>query len=179
MLARAYRDNPLMVWALPDGATRQDACAAWLGPSVDRYLAAGRVHVARLDGRVIGVAAWKLPDAAPADVFLPDPARVLALLVGAARADEILAAMGGSAHLAPPGPAAYLNYLAVDPEHQGRGIGRLLLEAGVARARRDGLRTYLATSDPGNLPFYERAGFTVVGNVDLGGPSLVVLHGSA
>ena len=58
VLARAYRTNPLMAWALPDDGTRLDACAAWLGPCVDRYLAAGRVHVARLDGRVVGVAAF-------------------------------------------------------------------------------------------------------------------------
>ena len=58
VLARAYRDNPLMVWALPDAATREDACAAWLGPSVDRYLAGGRVHVVRLAGAVVGVAWW-------------------------------------------------------------------------------------------------------------------------
>ena len=54
VLARAYRDNPLMVWALPDAATRDDACAAWLGPSVDRYLADGRVHVARARGVLVG-----------------------------------------------------------------------------------------------------------------------------
>ena len=75
MLARAYRDNPLMVWALPDAATREDACAAWLGPSVDRYLAGGRVHVARLDGAVVGVAAWRLPDGPPVEASLPAPAR--------------------------------------------------------------------------------------------------------
>ena len=44
-------------------------------------------------------------------------------------------------------------------------------------AHRDGLGTYLATSDPRNVPFYERAGFSAVGGVDLGGPRLTVLHG--
>ena len=102
---------------------------------------------------------------------------MLALLVGASRADEILAALGRAAVFAPAAPAAYLNYLAVAREHQGRGIGRLLLDAGVEQARRDGSGTYLATTDPRNLPFYERAGFSAVGRVDLGGPQLTVLHG--
>lgn len=178
VLACAYCDNPLMVWALPDAGTRDDACAAWLGPSLDRYLAGGRVHVSRRAGAVVGVAAWRLPSGPPPPESLPSPAAVLALLVGSERAAEILAALSRTAPLAPAEPAAYLNYIAVAPEHQGRGIGAALLDAGVAQARRDGLGTYLATSDPRNLPFYERAGFVRSGEVDLGGPCLTVLHGS-
>ncbi|GEK21573.1 GNAT family N-acetyltransferase [Cellulomonas xylanilytica] len=178
VLARAYRTNPLMVWALPDDGTRQDACAAWLGPSVDRYLAVGRVHVARVAGRVVGVAAWRLPGAATPPESLPTPAGVLAALVGRARADGILSALGSAAPLAPGSPAAYLNYLAVDPDLQGRAIGRSLAEAGIGAADADGLGTYLGTTDPRNLPFYRRLGYVDAGAVPLGpdGPVLVVLH---
>ena len=178
VLARAYRTNPLMTWALPDAATRLDACAAWLGPSVDRYLAVGRVHVARLDGRVVGVAAWRLPGGAAPPGTLPSPAGVLASLVGRARADEILAALGSAAPLAPERPAAYLNYLAVDPDLQGQSIGRRLADAGIAAADANGLGTYLGTTDPRNLPFYGRLGYVEAGAVALGsdGPTLTVLH---
>ncbi|KQR16626.1 GNAT family N-acetyltransferase [Cellulomonas sp. Leaf334] len=178
LLARAYRTNPLMTWALPDLATRDDACAAWLGPSVDRYLAAGRVDVARLDGRVVGVAAWRLPGAVAPPDTLPSPAGVLAALVGRTRADEILTALGSAASLAPTGPAAYLNYLAVDPDLQGRAIGRSLVESGIASASDLGVGTYLGTTDPRNVPFYERLGYAEAGAVTLGpdGPVLTVLH---
>ncbi|WP_456787983.1 GNAT family N-acetyltransferase [Cellulomonas sp. P5_C5] len=178
LLARAYRTNPLMVWALPEAATREEACAAWLGPSVDRYLAVGRVHVARLDGRVVGVAAWRLPAAATPPDTLPSPAGVLALLVGRRRADDILAALASATPLAPTEPAAYLNYLAVDPDLHGRAIGGRLVEAGVAAASDDGLGTYLGTTDPRNLPFYRRLEFAEAGAVRLGtdGPLLTVLH---
>ena len=178
VLARAYRDNPLMVWALPDATTREEACAAWLGPSVDLYLAGGRVHVARHDGSVVGVAAWRLPEAPVLPESLPSPAAVLALLLGPDRAHAIVTALSRAARFAPDAPSAYLNYLAVAPEHQGRGTGRVLLDAGVAAAHQDGLGTYLGTTDPRNLPFYERAGFRSAGVVDLGGPHLTVLHGS-
>lgn len=175
VLARAYRTNPLMAWALPDEETREDACAAWLGPSVDRYLAVGRVHVARVDGRVVGVAAWRLPDADPAPESLPTPAGALAALVGADRAAEILAALASAAPLAPTAPTPYLNFLGVEPAWQGRTIGRRLVEAGIAAAGDAG--TYLATTDPRNLPFYGRLGYTGVGTVRLGdgGPLLTVL----
>ena len=89
---------------------------------------------------------------------LPSPAGVLAALVGRARADEILAALGSAAPLAPERPAAYLNYLAVDPDLQGQTIGRRLADAGIAAADADGLGTYLGTTDPRNLPFYGRLG---------------------
>src|SRR5690349_1807538 len=104
VLARAYRTNPLMTWALPNAASRLDACAAWLGPSVDRYLAVGRVHVARRDGHVVGVAAWRLPSAPTPPETLPSPAGVLAALVGRRRADEVLTAIGSAAALAPDEP---------------------------------------------------------------------------
>ncbi|MEZ0449793.1 GNAT family N-acetyltransferase [Cellulomonas sp. ICMP 17802] len=176
VLARAYRTNPLMAWVLPDEQTREDACAAWLGPSVDRYLAVGLVHVARLRGAVVGAAAWRLPGAGPAPESLPTPRGALAALVGRARADEVLAALGSAALLAPPDPAPYLNFLAVAPEHQGHGIGQRLVEAGIAAARDVG--TYLATTDARNLPFYERLGYGRSGAVRLGadGPLLTVLR---
>lgn len=178
VLARAYRMNPLMAWALPDAATREDACAAWLGPSVDRYLAVGRVHVARLDGRVVGVAAWRVPGAAAPPESLPSPSGVLAALVGRARAHEILDALGSAARLAPESPSAYLNYLAVDPDLQGRAIGRRLAGVGIAAADDADVGTYLGTTDPRNLSFYRRLGYVEEGAVTLGadGPALTVLH---
>jgi predicted N-acetyltransferase YhbS len=180
LLAHAFRENPLVTWVLPDAGTRLDASAAWMGASMDRYLASGVVDVARLDGTVVGVAAWR-PPGSPAEPppTLPSPVGVLGLVVGPDRAQEVVTMLSTSvARFAPERASTYLNFLAVQPEHQGRGLGRLLLDVGVARARRDGFGTYLATSDPRNVPFYELAGFHRVGSTDLGGPVLRVLHGS-
>lgn len=180
--ALAYRDNPLMRWVLPDDATRADACAAWLGPALERYVAHGRVDVAVAGDAVVAVAAWRPAgvDLAGAGApVLPSPAGVLRALVGATRADEVLTALARSAPLAPTTPGAYLNYLAVHPEHQGRGVGAALLDAGLATLRAPGAGTpWLATTDPANLPFYARRGCTAAGTVDLapGGPTLTVLH---
>lgn len=183
--ALAYRDNPLMRWVLPDDATRADACAAWLGPSLERYLAAGRVDVALADGDVVGVAAWRLPggDATgAADTrTLPSSAGALRALVGEPRAAEVLGALAGAAALAPARAGAYLNYLAVDPGHQGRGRGGELLRRGLAAVAGTGGTPWLATTDPRNVPFYERHGFVVAGGHRLGqdGPRLAVLHAAA
>jgi ribosomal protein S18 acetylase RimI-like enzyme len=62
---------------------------------------------------------------------------------------------------AEPGEAEVKN-MAVDPAHQGRGIGRALMEAAIAMARADGRSTLVvatAAADVGNLRFYQRLGF--------------------
>ena len=179
--ARAYDANPLIAWALPDAATRRDACAAWLGPSLDRYVAARTVDVVTVDGTVVGLAAWRVPGHdAPPDVAasLPTPAGALRALVGPRRATEVLDALAGARELAPARPGAYLNYLAVDPAHQGRGLGAALLAHGRDRLDVPGT-CWLATTDPRNEPFYGRAGFVRAGAVTLApeGPTLVALHG--
>jgi predicted N-acetyltransferase YhbS len=58
--------------------------------------------------------------------------------------------------------AAEIKSMAVDPALQGRGIGRALIAAAVARARDEGraaLVVATATADIGNLRFYQRLGF--------------------
>ncbi len=55
-----------------------------------------------------------------------------------------------------------LKSMAVSEAHQGRGIGRSLVEAGIDRCRvRGGHRLIVstATADIGNLRFYQRLGF--------------------
>jgi GNAT superfamily N-acetyltransferase len=182
VLALAFRDNPMIRWALPDDDTRAEACAVWLGPSVDRYLALGRVHVAERDGAVVGAAAWRLHgvDVAghPVASSLPTPAGALALLVGAARAAEILAALGGATTAsAPAGAVDYLNYLVVAPGEQGRGIGRDLVLAGVQESDALARDTWLCTTDPRNHAFYDRLGYVELGRHELapGGPGIVAL----
>jgi ribosomal protein S18 acetylase RimI-like enzyme len=60
-----------------------------------------------------------------------------------------------------PGEAEVKN-MGVDPAHQGRGIGRALIEAAIEAARADGRSTLAvatAAASVGNLRFYQRLGF--------------------
>ncbi|MFV0402106.1 MAG: GNAT family N-acetyltransferase [Oscillospiraceae bacterium] len=54
---------------------------------------------------------------------------------------------------------AYVHYLLVHPDYQGRGIGRQLLEK-IKQRYRDYLYLILLAETPENVGFYERMGFT-------------------
>ena len=54
-----------------------------------------------------------------------------------------------------------LEILGVDPGSQGKGLGSALVEAGLQRADRDNVPTYVDTTDARNLAFYARFGFEV------------------
>ncbi|MCG9917430.1 MAG: GNAT family N-acetyltransferase [Phenylobacterium sp.] len=59
----------------------------------------------------------------------------------------------------PAAPHWYLWLIGVDPIAQGRGLGSHLLRHTLATCDELGEIAYLESSDPSNVPFYERHGF--------------------
>ena len=70
------------------------------------------------------------------------------------------------------GYIAFLSDVIVDPEYQGQGIGRKLVEACINRLKKDmkpGYKVKLTlNSAKGKEPFYEKFGFRVRPNEDAG-----------
>ncbi len=77
----------------------------------------------------------------------------------------------------PAARAVRLRGMAVAPEWQGRGVGALLLEAVVDRARAEGYEVVWANGRDSALGFYRRRGWEVVGEgfTSIGLPHHVVL----
>jgi GNAT superfamily N-acetyltransferase len=63
-------------------------------------------------------------------------------------------------------PNIHVNMLGVPPRFQGRGLGRLLLERvqAMSRAHPESRGISLTTESAGNVSFYERLGYRMVGH---------------
>jgi GNAT superfamily N-acetyltransferase len=95
-------------------------------------------------------------DAALAEVAVAEKQPVLA---------QVVEAMG---HYHPHEPHWYLPLLGVDPSRQGQGLGSAILKASLQRCDADGVIAYLESSNPKNVPLYERFGFEVMGVIQPG-----------
>jgi GNAT superfamily N-acetyltransferase len=119
-------------------------------------------------GDADGAAAWIGPGESETwDVHPWSQARILAL------ADD-----GGPRYEAfwdwvaahePREPLWQLDSIGVAPGLQGRGIGRALIEAGLAEARGAGVGAFLSTGTAGNVTIYGRCGFSVYAEADAPG----------
>ncbi|HYC31385.1 MAG TPA: GNAT family N-acetyltransferase [Gemmatimonadales bacterium] len=67
-------------------------------------------------------------------------------------------------------PNIHVNMLGVPPRHQGRGLGRLLLERvhAMSREHPESTGVSLTTESAKNVAFYERLGYRVVGHGRIG-----------
>ena len=70
-------------------------------------------------------------------------------------------AIVGSVTVLRQGAIGFVGCMAVAPERRGGGIGRLLLEHAHARARHDGVTTFLLEATPAGEVLYARLGYVV------------------
>ena len=72
----------------------------------------------------------------------------------------------------PTEPHWYLMTLGTDPAHWGKGHARSLLIPRLARCDADSLPAYLESGSADNIPFYQRLGFDLLGEIRVpNGPS--------
>jgi GNAT superfamily N-acetyltransferase len=68
----------------------------------------------------------------------------------------------------PDEPHWFLPLIAVDPMHQRKGYGSMLLEHALQGCDRDRKPAYLESSNPENIPLYQRHGFEILGTIQVG-----------
>jgi GNAT superfamily N-acetyltransferase len=118
-------------------------------------------------------------DAAVAFPGDDDPAALhLAALVGS-HLIGVASFLPGTTPLRPGAPAVQLRGMAVEPAHQGTGIGTALMQTALDRLRSDGVAVLWANARDSALGFYEHLGMTVTGDgfrtADTGLPHHVVV----
>src|SRR5262245_9151819 len=168
VLARAFRDDPVHRWILPgefDWAVASDKFFAMVMRDMLRHESVFTTE------EIEGAAFWIPPYPQPAALRerLWMAVRWYAAL--GRRAREIGEQLGRIERAHPRTPHWYLAVLGTDPRHQGRGVGAALLAPILARCDADRVPAYLESSKRTNVPFYERHGFRVLGELAIrGGP---------
>ena len=168
VVAQAFVDDPLLEWIFPDASTRLECTAAWMGLFVEEYLLHCRVDTVEVGGEVVAAALWRIPNAAPMPYpELPSIPGLLGALVGSERQLRLGQAMRALSAAHPSYPYAYLQFLAVAPSHQGRRLGREVVQPGLDAASDARLPAYLETTNRRNLSFYLSMGFEVTNHFTL------------
>jgi GNAT superfamily N-acetyltransferase len=111
-----------------------------------------------------GAALWLPPGVGP------DEESLVALLQSSVRAadrDAVFAVFDEMARYHPSEPHWYLPLIGVAPSRQGRGYGSALMEHALRRCDQEGLPAYLESSNPRNVPLYQRHGFEIMGTIQL------------
>jgi ribosomal protein S18 acetylase RimI-like enzyme len=164
-LARAFYDDPVLRWLLPDDDVRLQR----LEPAFGLYLR--RMWMPReltftTDG-LIGGAAWLPPGAG--HLSLPRQLAMMPQMLSIFRAKlpRTLRTFNLMESKHPSEPHHYLHVVGVDPDWQGRGLGAALMRPMLERCDREGTPAYLEASAPRNRGLYERNGFRVVEEVSL------------
>jgi ribosomal protein S18 acetylase RimI-like enzyme len=87
--------------------------------------------------------------------------------------DDLLATFEKMEHSHPREPHWYLPQIGVDPTAQGRGLGAALMRHALARCDQERALAYLEASKPANVPFYQRHGFEVTGEIRVGAAPVI------
>jgi ribosomal protein S18 acetylase RimI-like enzyme len=154
-----------------------DPAARWTWPDPRQYLMHFPGFIQALGGNAFtqggayyvdghaGAALWLPPGSSP------DEEAVISLLqrTGSASVQkDLVAVFEQMERYHPQEPHWYLPFIGVDPARQGKGYGAALLKHSLVPCDRDGSLAYLESSNPKNIPLYERHGFESLGTIQVG-----------
>jgi ribosomal protein S18 acetylase RimI-like enzyme len=160
-----------------------DPAARWSWPEPGRFLRAfprfaeafggaafvkGTAH--RVDGHA-GAALW-LPPGVDSDEEAMGA--LMEETVAPEAQKDAVAVMQQMERYHPREPHWYLPLIGIDPAKQGRGLGGALLRHALAICDKDHSIAYLESSNPRNVPLYERHGFEILGTIQVGGSPTII-----
>jgi GNAT superfamily N-acetyltransferase len=165
-LVATFFDDPLYVWLFSDESSRADALRANFDLTLDFGCERGVVDV--IDD--IAVAVWTRSGVP----LIDDPAPFVELLERWAP-DRVESALTGMQACAvhEPSDAMVLHLIGVHPDRRSCGVGSALLRPRLDELAASATVGHLQSSNPANVPFYERLRFVVDGVAPIvGGPPM-------
>jgi len=174
-LGRAFADDPVMTWMLPDAGARAKGLPRMFATMTrHHFLAGGGVEIARGNGAIGAAALWDPPGRWKQSRFeelIMIPGYIRAFGRRSAAGQQVAETMK-RAH--PEEPHWYLAVIGSDPAVRGKGFGQALMTSRLDRVDAEHSPAYLESTKWDNVPYYQRFGFEVTGEIALpgGGPSL-------
>lgn len=168
-MARAFYDDPVMVWILSEESTRiKHLCRLFAALARQRRLVRGDIEVVCEASGIGAAALWDPPNQWQRYWWeqvmqLPTLWRVFGF-----RVERVHAVQKAMKQAHPEEPHWYLAAIGSDPTVRGRGYGQTLLRSRLDRCDAEHCPAYLESSKPENVHYYERFGFTVTGEIRLG-----------
>jgi len=167
-IALAFATDPMMRWSFPEPAKYMAVVPDFVRAFGGNAITQGTADVA---GDFAAVALWLAPGVEP-------DGDAMGQIIEAHMPPEKMEDGGGLVEqmnkFHPHEPHWYLPLIGTDPAHQGKGYGAALMKHAIARCDASGQPAYLESSKPANVPFYERFGFTVIGEIQQGtSPTLI------
>jgi len=154
-----------------------DPAARWTWPDPQHYLAHFPHFVKVLGGNAfahgsaycldgyVGAALWLPPEVGP------DEDALITLMKNTASASaqkDVGAVFEQMERYHPREPHWFLPFIGIDPCQQGKGYGAALMKHALIPCDRDQKLAYLESSNPKNIPLYERQGFELLGTIQVG-----------
>jgi len=158
----AFATDPAVRWMYPDAHQYRTFFPRFARVFGGKAFALG---TARHLGGFRGAALWLPPGVAPdGEALVP----LIEGTVASERLADVLAIFDQMEAHHPREPHWYLPLIGIDPFHQNQGLGSILLRQTLAMLDRQRATAYLEASNPRNVPFYERHGFELHGEIQSG-----------
>jgi ribosomal protein S18 acetylase RimI-like enzyme len=154
-----------------------DPAARWTWPDPNQYLMHFPSFVRVFGGKAFaygsayyvdgyaGAALWLPPEVGPDEDALTT---LLQRTVSAQVQKDVFAVFEQMQRYHPREPHWYLPLIGVDPPQQGKGYGAALLQHALIPCDRDHMLAYLESTNPKNIPLYERYGFELLDSIQVG-----------
>jgi ribosomal protein S18 acetylase RimI-like enzyme len=164
----AFSSDPAVRWTYPDPHTYIINFPRIVRAFGGKAFEQGTGHQV---GGFRGVALWLPPGVHPDQEAL---GAIMQETLAADRLEEVSGVFDRMGAYHPAEPHWYLPMIGVDPVHQGRGGGSALLRHALLQCDTDHVPAYLESSNPANIPLYERQGFVVLGTIQVGSSPPIV-----
>jgi ribosomal protein S18 acetylase RimI-like enzyme len=154
-----------------------DPAARWMYTQPEQYLGHFPEFVQAFGGRAfdygtahltadgLGAAMWLPPGVHPDNEAVTD---LIQRTIPKHDQESLFAMFDQMGRYHPDEPHWHLPLIGVDPTHQRKGYGSILLKHILRLCDEDGTPAYLESSNPTNIPLYQRHRFEVLGTIQIG-----------